>query len=195
MGQLSPLNSWFISQGSDVTQSWDVFKRSQSFSRMLASLSVEPPAAGWHPDKKDLFASCADSSLGFFGLRERSGGWRHKGTKCQMLHLANLCLHWLKHADMGDIQQVWMQTKRRDVGEWNGCWCCTSGADGKWNCRLPLSVWPIRPSMEAIHPAPAAGKKRRSWFGNASHLKLLGQFPRGTTLHPSPHEDDSVAES
>lgn len=33
---------------------------------LLASPSVTPPAAGWHPDKKDLSVSCADSSLGLF---------------------------------------------------------------------------------------------------------------------------------
>lgn len=145
MGQLSHLNSW--------PQLVYPFPRCQCGPHSAWSLQLLADTL-----ISQTSHSCTSHSSCWlitwpFRLRERSCGWHHMGTKCQLLDLPNFCLHWLKHADMGDIQQEKKRKKfeyrPKKVREWNACWCCTNVADGKWNCRL----FPLCPLYLFTHPS------------------------------------------
>lgn len=121
-----------------------------------------------------------------FRLRERSGGWRRMGAKCQHL------ISKPTQPPFTPIQTCWyggyqvrggvLDTDQNKLGERNACWCCNV-ANGKWNCCLFRSVPLSLPPSVHLTICPSAAEKR-SRLGNLSHLKLLGQLSGGVTSDP-----------
>lgn len=179
MGQLSHLNSW--------PQLVYPFPRCQCGPHSAWSLQLLADT----PISQTSHSCTSRSSCWLitrpFGLRERSGGWRRMGTKCQLLDLPNFCLHWLKHADMGDIQQEKKKREKSlktDQKRWGNETLADAALTWQMGNEIVGSFRCVPSICSPIHPSSDLSSSSRKRVGNASHLKLLGQLSQDITLHP-----------
>lgn len=159
------------------------------------SLSMEAPAAVWHPDKPDLSLQHLTLHMlthhSAFQIK-RKVWWvtPHGGQAptARSENPPNLCLHWLKHADMGDTRRKKKKERKSLNTDQNRLgnetladaaltWQMGNEIVGSFRC-VPLSV---HPSIHRVIYPPAARKSR---VGNPGHLKLLGQLSWDITPRP-----------